>query len=77
MVYVDEGYINFYRECVSLMAADTEQELHTMARTLGLPRVVFPAGHAHVYYISSAHRDAVLALGAQLVDRRFILSRLT
>lgn len=73
---MDAGYINFYGERVSLMVADSDAELHAMARELGLQRAVFPAGRSHVYYIPGEARDKTLSLGAVLVEREVVLSKL-
>jgi Protein of unknown function (DUF4031) len=76
MVYVDEGYINFYRVRISLMAADTDEELHEMAKKLGLRKQIFSEGRSHVYYIPEDLRDRAMWLGAELVDRNVILGML-
>lgn len=75
-MYVDEGYINFHRESMSLLVADTDEELHEMAGWLGLQKAIFSVGRAHYYSINSELRDKALMRGAILVDRKVILDKL-
>jgi hypothetical protein len=62
-----------------ILTADTEDELHAMAASLGLTRIMFRPGkealrrqkpEAARYPISMGERDQAMALGAQLITAR-------
>ena len=76
MVYVDEGYRDFYGVRMCLIAADTDEELHDMAKKLGLARQIFFVGRSHVYNVPEAVKDLAIELGAVQVDRKLVLTKL-
>jgi hypothetical protein len=62
-----------------VLTADTDDELHAMAASLGLARVMFRPGTASLrgrkpeaprYPITMGERDRAMALGAQLISGR-------
>ncbi|HSR85379.1 MAG TPA: DUF4031 domain-containing protein [Streptosporangiaceae bacterium] len=62
-----------------ILAADTDNELHAFAASLGLTRVMFRPGKealpnqepvAGHYVITMGERDRAVALGATLISRR-------
>jgi len=62
-----------------VLTADTDDELHAMAASLGLTRIMFRPGkkarrgrkpEAPHYPITMGERDRALALGAQLISGR-------
>lgn len=62
-----------------ILTADTEDELHAFAASLGLTRVMFRPGQqalpkqkpvAPHYVITPGEHDRAVALGAQLISRR-------
>ena len=75
MVYVDEGYRDFYGVRMCLMAADSDAELHEMAAKLGLQKQIFSIGRSHVYYIPEPLKDRAIGLGALEVDRALVLTK--
>jgi hypothetical protein len=57
-----------------LVSDQSYDELHAFAARLGVPRRAFQGDH---YDIPSALREPAIALGAQAVPARELLSRLT
>ena len=62
---------------MSLMAADTIEELHAMAEKLGLQRKVIPAGRSPFYEIPDDLTAKAIQLGAVLRERAWILDLLS
>lgn len=71
-VYVDQADIPFRRMIMSHMVADTLDELHAMAASLGLRRAWFqPFSFPH-YDVAKAVRADAVSRGAIEVDHRGI-----
>lgn len=73
MVYVDSMRTPYRHMKMSHMLADTEEELHTMARRIGLKREWFqcpPKASTPHYDVSQTKRALAVEAGAEEVDRR-------
>ena len=71
-VYVDDVRFKFRRMVMCHMWADTEAELHAMARRLGMKRAWFqtpPKASWRHYDISLTSKRRALDFGAVLTDR--------
>jgi hypothetical protein len=76
MVFVDDGYIDFYGVLMCFVVSDSDKELSAMARELGqLPRV-FGANQTHAYYVSNELAEVAVAKGAVRVTRRQLIEML-
>lgn len=71
-VYVDSANIPFRNTLMCHMVADSEEELHAMATSLGMERRWHqkPGTHHSHYDIPIAKKAAALRLGAIEVSRR-------
>lgn len=68
-VYVDNARNRYGRMLMCHMLADSVEELHKMAKRLGLKRAWFqPLATPH-YDICQSRRRVALSLGAKSVDR--------
>lgn len=67
MVYVDDMRAKFRRMIMCHMIADTEAELHRMARKIGIARRWYQGDH---YDISLSKRVLAIAAGAREIDMR-------
>lgn len=67
-VYVDDMYLHpmgrFGRMRMSHMIADTEEELHAMAASIGIARRWYQGDH---YDVSMAMREKAISLGARAI----------
>ena len=70
MVYVDDYSGRFGRMIMCHMIADTEEELHGMARAVGLKREWFQKTSFPHYDLSKSRRKTAVKLGAKEVTRR-------
>ena len=61
------------RRWAHLVSDADYEELHEFASRLGIPRRAFQGDH---YDLPSEYRDAAIALGAEAVDGRELVSRL-
>lgn len=70
-VYVDDMQAKFGRMVMCHMVADTEDELHSMAAKIGIPRKWHQkAGTLHSHYdICMSKRVLAVKLGAIEIDR--------
>lgn len=76
-VYVDNARIIHRRMKMSHMLADTEEELHAMAKCLGLKREWFQAHPTHPHYdICDYKRAHAVRLGAVSLARREVVALL-
>ena len=66
-VYVDDMRASFRRMIMCHMIADTEEELHSMARRIGIARRWYQGDH---YDISLSKRKIAVRLGAREVTWR-------
>ncbi len=74
MVYVDDSLIWFGRMRMSHMMADTDEELDTMARRLGLnPKWKQVGWHGH-YDVCKSKRAEAIRLGAKEVSTRELVA---
>jgi len=62
-VYVDDMYAKFRRMKMCHMTADTEEELHAMAKKIGMKRAWHQSGENH----SVSHYDVGMGLRAHAV----------
>jgi hypothetical protein len=72
-VYVDPAVFKKPggRKCYCHLAADSVDELHTFAESIGLKRHFFHAGAKHVHYdLAVEKRPAAIAAGAVEVTSR-------
>jgi hypothetical protein len=71
MVYVDDYRVPYGRMKLSHMMADTDEELETIARKLGLKRRWKQSPHRHPHYdICESKRKQAIKLGARAVSSR-------
>lgn len=74
-VYVDKAENPFGRMKMCHMVADTLDELHTMANSLGLRRDWFQVDSTLPHYdICKAKRQRAIDLGAVVIDRRDLVA---
>ncbi|WP_350334563.1 DUF4031 domain-containing protein [Coralliovum pocilloporae] len=69
-VYVDRARHPFKGMIMCHMLADTEEELHQMARRLGMKREWFQPKSSPHYDIDENRRAKALEMGAQEISRR-------
>jgi hypothetical protein len=69
-VYVDFSRIPYARMIMSHMLADTLEELHAMADTIGLARKHFQPLSTPHYDVSQAYRQKAVRAGAVEINRR-------
>lgn len=70
-VYVDNARLAYRRMKMCHMVADTLEELHQMADTIGIRRKWFQAhGHVPHYDISLSKREAAIRNGAVELNQR-------
>ena len=69
-VYVDKARNHFRGMIMCHMLADTLDELHAMADTIGLQRAWFQSTKTPHYDINPEHRERALKAGAVEIDRR-------
>ena len=75
-VYVDDYRAKFGRMTMCHMMADTLDELHLMARTLGLKEAWFqPASYPH-YDLCTNKREKAVELGAQEITARDLVIKM-
>lgn len=72
-VYVDNMKTPYGRMLMSHMLADTLDELHAMARKIGLKRVWFQDDRHPHYDVSQVARSIAIELGAVEVSNREIV----
>ena len=74
-VYVDNVYIPFGRMKMCHMIADTEEELHKMAREIGMRREWFQINASTPHYdVSMGKRKQAIELGAREVTARELVT---
>ena len=74
MIVIDPPAVPRYGRVWSHLASDTSyDELHVLAEALGIPRRGFQGDH---YDLPEEMRDAAIALGAQPVSGRELITRL-
>lgn len=73
-VYVDHARNGYMRMRMSHMIADTVEELHAMAATIGLRREWFQPRSSPHYDISEMKRRLAIRCGAVAVDRRQLVA---
>lgn len=69
-VYVDDAKGSFGRMRMSHLVADTEDELHEMAASIGLKREWFQPKSVPHYDVSQSKRTLAIEHGAQEIDNR-------
>ena len=78
-VYVDDARISFKARGRSMlmchMLADTQEELHEMAESIGLRPEWFQEGRFNHYDVSLSKRTAAVRLGAREVTAREMVKR--
>ena len=71
MIYVDNARIPFGRMRMSHLMADTSEELHDVARDLGLSRWIQKSGEPGEHLdVSMSKREEAIRLGAKAVRSR-------
>lgn len=73
MVYVDAPIWEYRGMLMCLMAADTIEELHTMADTIGVNRQWFQSGKRPHYDICKTKRRLAIRSGAVEVGSRELI----
>lgn len=74
-VYVDNAMLKYGRMKMSHLIADTIEELHAMARSIGIQRKWFQANASFPHYdICNAKRALALSLGAKEVTSRELVA---
>lgn len=78
-VYVDNACRSFRRMKMCHMIADTPQELHEMARRIGMCRGWYQ--HPGItrfphYDVAKGRRNAAIGFGAQILDRREFVDKM-
>lgn len=79
MILVDElriGGRSHRRKWCHMVSDKSPEEMHEMARALGLPRRYFQVGVYPHYDLTPAKRREVVDLGAKQVTSRELLTRL-
>ena len=76
-VYVDDVFIPFGRMKMCHMIADTEEELHEMARKIGLKREWFQDTSRPHYDVSKTKRAEAVRHGAVEVSVKELIALLT
>lgn len=76
-VYVDDVFIPFGRMKMCHMIADTEEELHEMARKIGLRREWFQDTSRPHYDVSKTKRAEAVRHGAVEVSVKELIALLT
>jgi hypothetical protein len=67
MVYVDNAFLPFHQMRMCHMSADTLDELHTMADSIGLRREWFQGDH---YDVALRRRNLAVKAGAKEITTR-------
>jgi len=74
-VYVDDAGIEWHGHPRFHMSADTLDELHMFAVSIGVKRCWYHRGTRHPHFdITAAQREAALLVGARAVDQRTLLT---
>lgn len=74
-VYVDNAMLKYGRMKMSHLIADTLEELHAMAKAIGIQRKWFQANASFPHYdICKEKRALALSLGAQEVTSRELVA---
>lgn len=69
-VYIDKANIRFRRMIMCHMIADTPEELHAMAYSIGMKREWFQENASFPHYdVSKSRKEKALKLGAVEVDK--------
>ena len=76
-VYVDDAFIPYGRMKMCHMIADTEEELHAMADTVGLRRQWFQPGSKPHYDLCKSKRNKAIRQGAIPVTTKELIALLT
>ena len=74
IVYVDDAYIPYGRMIMCHMIADTEEELHEMARKIGMKREWFQTGSVWHYDVSLNKRAKAVLYGAVEVSTKELIA---
>ena len=75
MVYVDMAQEKYGMLIMSHMLADTDEELHAMAKAIGVKRVWFQAHASTPHYdVSQNKRNMAIALGARVIGRNELVA---
>lgn len=73
MVYVDDAKNPFGRMLMSHMIADTEDELHKMAKRIGLQRKWYQPNHSH-YDVCQSKKKLAISYGAVEITSQELVS---